>query len=301
MATWQLPPQVSTWIDRLSQPLHGRLAWRLLPLVSGMLFAQGRRTVASWLRAADLGNDYKAFYRFLGCVGRRADFIASQLLRLLVAQLPLPERLLFALDDTPTKRDGPHVEGAGIHHNPTPGPADHEVSLWPRLGHARLDRAAPALGDDRSAAVGPAVRSRQEPRADRAVVRQAVPFRTKLELAADLVSWLARWLRCCRKPCGSWPTAPMPNGRSSKPCCRQARSLVEPLAQGRCFVEPAARSRPGRPRQRGRTPKYGKQAISLAKRAGHRGGWQQAILPLWQARPQDVQDLPGDVPGRSGA
>ena len=84
---------------------------RLLPLVSGMLFAQGRRTVASWLRAADLGNDYKAFYRFVGCVGRRVDFIASQLLRLLVSQLPLPERLLFALDDTPTKRAGPLVEG----------------------------------------------------------------------------------------------------------------------------------------------------------------------------------------------
>ena len=30
---------------------------------------------------------------------------------------------LFALDDSPTKRSEPRVEGAGIHHNPTPGPA----------------------------------------------------------------------------------------------------------------------------------------------------------------------------------
>ncbi len=29
----------------------------------------------------------------------------------------------MAIDDTPSKRYGPKVEGAGIHHNPTPGPA----------------------------------------------------------------------------------------------------------------------------------------------------------------------------------
>ena len=29
----------------------------------------------------------------------------------------------LALDDTPTERYGPKVQGAGVHHNPTPGPA----------------------------------------------------------------------------------------------------------------------------------------------------------------------------------
>jgi hypothetical protein len=40
-------------IGCLSQSLQGRLAWRLLPLMAGALFAHGRRTVASWLRGAD--------------------------------------------------------------------------------------------------------------------------------------------------------------------------------------------------------------------------------------------------------
>jgi hypothetical protein len=31
--------------------------------------------------------------------------------------------MVFALDDSPTKRFGPYVEGAGTHHNPTPRPA----------------------------------------------------------------------------------------------------------------------------------------------------------------------------------
>jgi hypothetical protein len=30
----------------------------------------------------------------------------------------------IAIDDSPTKRFGPRVEAANIHHNPTPGPGD---------------------------------------------------------------------------------------------------------------------------------------------------------------------------------
>jgi hypothetical protein len=49
MATWKLPPQVSTWIDQLSQPLHGRLAWRLVPLLTGILFAPGQTHFKRWI------------------------------------------------------------------------------------------------------------------------------------------------------------------------------------------------------------------------------------------------------------
>ena len=54
MAEWQLPAELVLWIAQLSTPLHTRIAGRLLPLLTGMLFAQGRRTVASWLRGAGL-------------------------------------------------------------------------------------------------------------------------------------------------------------------------------------------------------------------------------------------------------
>jgi len=39
--------------------------------------------------------------------------------------------------------------------------------------------------------------------------------------------------------------------------------------------------RRGQPARRGRPAKYGKQAISLAKRAAHRSGWQQDTLVLY--------------------
>ena len=46
MVIWNLPAQWTPWIAALSWPLHGRLAWRLAPLLQGVLFARGRRTVA---------------------------------------------------------------------------------------------------------------------------------------------------------------------------------------------------------------------------------------------------------------
>jgi len=281
MATWKLPPQVSNWINQLSQPLHGRLAWRLLPLLSGILFAQGRRTVASWLRAGGLSQDYKSFYRFLGVVGRCVDFIASRLLRLVVSQLPLDDKLLFALDDTPTKRAGPLVEGAGIHHNPTPGPAEQKFLY----GHVWVTIAwvvqHPCWG-----VIGLPLRAllyvRQKDLSKIAPWnRQQFPFRTKLELAAELVGWIAQQLRFLGKPL--WIVAD--GAYAKRPFVQAVLAagvvLVSRLRKDAALWSLPTPPRPGQPCRRGRKPKYGKQAISLAKRAAHRHGWQQAEFVLY--------------------
>jgi hypothetical protein len=56
-------------------------------------------------------------------VGRKTQAVAAVLLKIVTERIDAGGRLVFALDDTPTKRYGPKVQGAGIHHNPTPGPA----------------------------------------------------------------------------------------------------------------------------------------------------------------------------------
>jgi hypothetical protein len=61
------------------------------------------------------------------------------LLALTLRTLPRDDRILAVLDDTPTKRYGPKVEGADIHHNPTPGPADQKYlygHIWVTLSLA---------------------------------------------------------------------------------------------------------------------------------------------------------------------
>ena len=158
MATWQFPQEWSEWVEWLGAGLHGRCRWRLPILLSGILFATGRRTVASWLRVAGISTEFSDYYYFIAAVGRKAKPLATRLLILLLRHLPSGDHILFALDDTPTKRYGPKVQGAGIHHNPTPGPADAEIPLRTYLGDFGLDRAASAVGDDWLAVAGDALR-----------------------------------------------------------------------------------------------------------------------------------------------
>ena len=117
---WECPSEWAEWSNWLAAGLHARNRWRLPLLVVGILFADGRRTVTTWLRAAGISADY---YYFLTSLGRKTELVSTQLLALVLRVLPLPDRLLLVIDDSPTKRYGPKVEGADVHHNPTPGPA----------------------------------------------------------------------------------------------------------------------------------------------------------------------------------
>lgn len=282
MVDWQLPAELVAWTLTLSQPLHGRLAWRLLPLLRGVLFARGRRTVASWLRAAGLGADFRQYYYFLGSLGPRVGIVAALLLRLAVRVLGPGERLVFGLDDTPTKRAGPKVEGAGIHHNPTPGPADHKFLY----GHVWVTRAwlvrHPWWG-----AIGLPLRAwlyvRQKD-ISKLPPHYRVAFRTKLEMAAEAVGWLADWLRYLGKTL--WVVAD--GAYAKRPFLKAAKAaavvVVSRLRQDAALWSVPVPPRPGAPKKRGPKPTYGKERLSLAKRAGHRRGWQTADFTLYGAR-----------------
>src|SRR4051794_17581262 len=111
------------WSSRLAAGLDRRSAPRLALLFLGAVLARGRRTVTTWIRAAKLSGQYQRCYAAVAAAGKRADRIARRLLTEVVRPLLKgATRLTLALDDTPTKRCGPQVQGAGIHHNPTPGP-----------------------------------------------------------------------------------------------------------------------------------------------------------------------------------
>jgi hypothetical protein len=279
MGTWQLPAEVVQIVASLAQPLHARLAGRLLPLLTGLLFAQGRRTVASWLRAAGLGHDFRAYYYFLGSLGRKADWVAALLLRHALTRLPLGDRLLFALDDTPTKRYGPCVEGAGIHHNPTPGPADQTFlygHIWVTLAWVVKHRWWGVIGLPLRALLY--VRHKDVARLP---PWYGVPFQTKLVMAATLIAWVAAWLRFLGKIL--WVVAD--GAYAKRPVFRAARAagvvLVSRLRKDAALWSVPAPPRPGQPAKRGRRRIYGPQPLSLAKRAAHRGGWQTTTVVIY--------------------
>ena len=190
---WQCPQQWSEWSEWLAAGLHGTNRWRFPVLLVGILFARGRRTVTTWLRSVGISDDFDDYYYFLSSVGRKSESVATRLVVLVMRILPLPERLLAVIDDSPTKRYGPYVEGADIHRNPTPGPADQMYlygHIWVTISLALRH---PAWGP-----IGLPLRAMLYVR--RQTIR-SIPkkrgwrFATKLQLAARLVEWVVPLLK----------------------------------------------------------------------------------------------------------
>jgi hypothetical protein len=280
MVVWNLPADWNPWIALLAHHLHARLAWRLAPLLLGVLFAKGRPTVASWLRAAGIRR-WPASYYFLRSLARRTEAIAGSLLRLLLHTIGVSDRLIFALDDTPTKRYGPKVQGAGIHHNPTPGPTGQKFlygHLWVTLAWIVPHRRWGMIGLPLLALLY--VR-RQD--VARLPARYGWSFATKLELAVRLVTWLVGWAHFLGKALwvvvdGGYAQAPF-----LKPALTAGVVIVGRLRKDAALrdlppVVPANRRGRGRPRT------YGKKRISLAKRAGQKRGWQTIEALLYGER-----------------
>lgn len=111
--------------------------------------------------------------------------------------MPLPERVLLVLDDSPRTRYRPKVEEADIHHNPTPGPADQQFlygHVWvtlslavrhPAWGALALPLRAMLYVWEQTLASIPRCRT--------------WTFRTKLEMASTLLEWAATMLQAAGK------------------------------------------------------------------------------------------------------
>ena len=258
-------------MDWLAAGLHGRCRWRLPVLLLGILFARGRRTVASWLRAAGIQADFSSYYYFVAAVGRKSRSVATRLLILLLTHLPSGPRLLLGLDDTPTKRYGPKVQGAGIHHNPTPGPADAKFlygHIWVTLAwilrHARWG----TIGLPLLALLY--IRQKDLPKLPRKLRWQ---FQTKLQLAADLVTWAAEIVFAAEKQLwvvvdGFYAKRPF-----LKPLLKLGVVVVSRLRKDAALWSLPPKLKKGQRRRRGQPRKYGSQRLSLAKRAAAKGGW----------------------------
>jgi hypothetical protein len=266
-----LPPLWQDLAAALAAFLHQRHAGRLAVLLLGALFAQGRRTVTSWLRAARVGRGFAPYYYFLAALGRRADVLAGLLLRRALALLAPDGPLLFALDDSPTERFGPHVQGAGLHHHPTPGPTDQKFlygHVWVTLSWVVHHPVWGALGLPLLARLY--VRQKDVPRVPR---RQGWSFRTKLELAADLVTWAAGWAGAAGRALRA-----VVDGFYAKRPFLQAAAAAGVTVISRLRRDAGLRTLPVAPRggrrRRGRPAVYGPGRISLAKRAGQKRGWQ---------------------------
>ena len=270
---WQCPEDWAQWSQWLAAGLHARNRWRLPVLLVGILFAHGRRTVTTWLRAAGVSDDFQDYYYFLAALGRKTKSVATQLLVLLLRTLPLPDRLLAVIDDTPTKRYGPKVEGADIHRNPTPGPADQKYlygHIWVTLSLAvRHPRFGPLALPLRAMLYVRRKTMAQIPK------WRGWTFATKLVLAARLVEWIAPIV----KQAGKTLWIVVDGGYVKAPFLRRALRAGVTVV-GRLRKDAALRDLP-------RTGQACRPSRGLGDGQMH---------GLRQNGHQALQDLPGDVP-----
>ena len=271
MAFWTLPAFVSAIVAKLVGCLDRRTGVRFWSVLLGVLTCrEKRRTASAWFRAAGIGVDFRRAYHVLGSTGRRVQSLGRVMVTAIdeVVGDPGP-RYVVALDDTVTKRYGPCVEGAGVHRNPTPGPAAQDWvfgHVWVTLARVVHHRWWGAIG----LPVRAALDVRQKNLAT-IPPESEWEFRTKLDLAVELMDWLVAWLKHTGKPI--WLL--MDGAYASRVVLLAAKRLSVTVVS-RLRRDAALWSLPEttRPKgQRGRKPKYGNERISLAKRAGAKGGW----------------------------
>lgn len=270
MVHYRPPTDWQQWVNWLAAGLHGRSRWRLSLILLGIVFARGRRTVTSWLRAVGILDDFADYYYFLQPLGRKSKELAQRLFTLLLIRLVIGERVLLAVDDSPTKRYGPQVQGAGIHHNPTPGPADQKFlygHIWVTISLVLRHPLWQTIGLPLLGLLY--VRAKDIAKIPK---KHGWKFRTKLELAATAMLQFAKLAKTAGKIV--WVVA---DGAYAK------RAFLKPLRAAGVKVVSRLRKdaalwtvpEPSTTKKRGRPRKYGRQRIRLARRAAHPLGWQQ--------------------------
>lgn len=258
---------------RMSQLLDARIAFRLPIVIAGMLLATGRRTASRWFQAGGVKEDWDRFYELLASLGRATSSLMLPLVGYIVRRFdPGPtSRWKLALDDSPTQRYGRQVEGANIHHNPTPGPAGQTwlyghnwVCLAFLLTHPLWGiLALPVLSK---------LYVRQEDVAKLRAKHGTWKFQTKHALALELVRKVVSTLRALGSRAG-WIVimdGAYAAGPLLRPLLKDGVQIISRLRRDAALFDlpKPAKGRRGRPRI------YGSQRISLAKRAGRANGWQ---------------------------
>lgn len=168
-------------------------------------------------------------------------------------------------------RYGPKVQGAGIHHNPTPGPADAKFlygHIWVTVAWVVRHPLWGTIGLPLLAMLY--IRQKHIARLPK---RFGWEFQTKLQQGVQLVVWA--WGIVVAAGKRLWIVAD--GAYAKRPFLKPLRALgvvvVSRLRKDAALCGLPPKLKKGQRRGRGRPATYGKNRLSLAKRAAARRGW----------------------------
>jgi hypothetical protein len=264
LTKWIFPDHWQVMVIVLSSVLHQRSAWRLASLLAAMLFAKGRKTITSWLRAAGISRCYKAYYYFIGSLAQKTENIATELFKIMIRRIyKNANTVLAAIDDSPTARYGPKVAGAGVHRNPTPTP-DGKKFIY---GHVWVTLSVIARHKS-FGTIGLPLLARMYVKA-KDIKNVGLSFKSKTEQAVQLSEWA---YKCC-KNLGKrlWIVTDGGYTRTSflKPVVKTGAVIITRLRKDAVLY--AELKQPAK-RKRGRPHKYGKR-IKLQNVVKNSDGW----------------------------
>jgi hypothetical protein len=271
-----IPSALSRLLDRFRDGFTRPGFENFVSLVTGWLLVPGRHTISRAIQAAHGpggGKHHATLYRFLARGRWQADELGRTLLRLLLVWLP--DEITVLVDDTLCHKSGPHLFGAGMHHDAsrsTYGRGRKRIKGF-AFGHQWVVlavRLACPWDAGRGWAVPIAFRLyRPARRCARA------EYRKRTDLAAELVTLVASWLPADRRlrVVGDAEYACRTLVRALPPHSR----LVGPLP-----MDAALFKRPGRPHRPGRPRRKGQRLPNPARLvASKRRGWQRVSLRLY--------------------
>jgi hypothetical protein len=277
---WIFPDYWQVMVIALSSVLHQRSAWRLATILAAMLFARGRKTITSWLRAADINRCYKAFYYFIGSLAKKTENIATELFEIMIHRIyKNTNTVLVAIDDSPTSRYGPKVSGAGIHRNPTPTP-DGRKFIY---GHVWVTLSAIARHKN-FGTIGLPLLARLYVKA-KDIKNSGLFFKSKTEQAVELSKWA---YNCCKNLSKQlWIVTDGGFTRASflKPVIKMGAVIITRLRKDAVLY--AELKQPTR-RKRGRPRKYGKR-IKLQNMVRNPDGWFKIKVVLYGR--EEIKDV----------
>lgn len=212
MHTVILPETFLALLSAFEPCFHAPSYRNFVTLVSGWVHCLGRRTVTAVVLAAGAAGDrhISVYHRFFARAQWVLDDLGAVVFRLALVWLSDDEPLVVIIDDTLCRKSGKGIGGASMHHDPL---RSTRRKPFFSFGHVWVVLAVWVplpLGEQRGVALpvlfrlyqsskrggtvdGPARRTRGVRSHAAQTAHAALPRRTKLELAREVVGIVAGW------------------------------------------------------------------------------------------------------------